>query len=128
MSFGDKLRKAREERKMTVSALAKATGFTVSYISRIETGQRKPPTLKIIKKLADVLGLPIELLTSENAYLPFDVLDKSKIPTHVLEWIMKEGTMPYIELGMKAYNRKLPADKADAAIEFATKFIENDKK
>ncbi|MEU2320926.1 helix-turn-helix domain-containing protein [Streptomyces althioticus] len=39
---GPRLRRIRKEREVTLTALAEATGISVSTLSRLESGQRKP--------------------------------------------------------------------------------------
>ncbi|MET8893055.1 helix-turn-helix domain-containing protein [Streptomyces albogriseolus] len=39
---GPRLRRIRKEREVTLAALAEATGISVSTLSRLESGQRKP--------------------------------------------------------------------------------------
>ena len=51
-AFGKELRKLRREGsiKYTQNELAKLAGVTASYISQLETGEKRP-TLKVIHKL-----------------------------------------------------------------------------
>jgi DNA-binding XRE family transcriptional regulator len=49
----------REHNKMTVAALASASGVSGSYISEIETG-RKPGSVDALTKLAKALGLMVD--------------------------------------------------------------------
>ena len=46
---------------MTQDALAEATGISKPYLSQIETGQRGG-TAELLKKLADALNVPLDLL------------------------------------------------------------------
>lgn len=54
-----KLRVWREHRKMTLDALADASGVGKSYISEIETG-KKPGSLKAMVDLAEALRVAVE--------------------------------------------------------------------
>lgn len=57
------VKKLREERGLTQAALAKKAGVTEAYVSMIEGGIRKNPSLPTLKKLANALGVPVgELL------------------------------------------------------------------
>lgn len=51
MKISEKLANLRRERKMTVRALAQATGLNISNISLIETGKRIPQIDTLIKIL-----------------------------------------------------------------------------
>jgi len=53
--FGTKLRKIRKSKKVTQEKLAEKAGIDYSHLNLIEAGKRNP-TLKIIAKLARVLG------------------------------------------------------------------------
>lgn len=51
MKISENLANLRRERKMTVRALAQATGLNISNISLIETGKRIPQIDTLIKIL-----------------------------------------------------------------------------
>lgn len=51
MNISETLANLRRERKMTVRALAQATGLNISNISLIETGKRIPQIDTLIKIL-----------------------------------------------------------------------------
>ena len=57
MTLGEKIRKARLERRLTQEQLA-GSEFTKSYISELERGRRHP-RLSTLKMLARRLDLPI---------------------------------------------------------------------
>ncbi|GAB2668690.1 helix-turn-helix domain-containing protein [Kribbella swartbergensis] len=50
-AVGPRLRKLRAERKTTLAQLSEATGISVSTLSRLESGQRRP-TLELLLPLA----------------------------------------------------------------------------
>jgi transcriptional regulator with XRE-family HTH domain len=53
----------RQEKGLSQKALAEQVGVTDAYITMLETGKRKNPSLDILKKLAKALGVPVtELL------------------------------------------------------------------
>ena len=57
------VKRLREERKLTQAQLGKRAGVTEAYISMLEGGQRKNPSLPTLRKLARALGVPVtELL------------------------------------------------------------------
>lgn len=59
--FGLKLRKIRKSKGLTQEKLAEKAGIDFSYLNLIEAGKRNP-TLKIIAKIARVLGTQLEEL------------------------------------------------------------------
>ena len=58
---GPRLRRLRERRGMTLTALAAKTGISKSTLSRLETGQRKP-SLELLLPLAETYHLPLDEL------------------------------------------------------------------
>jgi XRE family transcriptional regulator, master regulator for biofilm formation len=53
----------RTERGLTQAQVAQKAGVTKNYITMLEGGERKNPSLDIVKKLAKALGVPVtELL------------------------------------------------------------------
>jgi len=65
--FGDYLRKAREKKGVTLSALARLLGCSVPYLSDVETGRRNPLTEKKLVQTAEFLGLQPESLKIKAA-------------------------------------------------------------
>ena len=63
--LGDRVRKLREERNWSLTALAARAGISRSYLSQIESGESIPTQAKIVQ-LANAFGaLPSELLGEE---------------------------------------------------------------
>lgn len=56
--------KLRERQGLTQRALAKKAQVTAAYVAMIETGVRKNPSVRVLKRLAKALGVPVgKLLT-----------------------------------------------------------------
>ncbi len=60
--FGKILKRVRIDQGKTVRQLASEVGLSFGYISQIERGFAKPPSVQYIKKLADALQFPCEEL------------------------------------------------------------------
>jgi len=60
-AVGPRLRALRRQRDVTLAALADATGISVSTLSRLESGQRRP-TLELLLPLARAHGVQIDEL------------------------------------------------------------------
>ncbi|HEY8480381.1 MAG TPA: XRE family transcriptional regulator [Spirillospora sp.] len=58
---GPRLRSLRRERGVTLTALAEATGISVSTLSRLESGKRRP-SLELLLPLARAHGVPLDEL------------------------------------------------------------------
>ena len=65
MEFGEKLRKAREDRGMTQQSLADKIFVTRQCVSRWECGERYPD-LRMTKKLCEILDISMDKLLSEE--------------------------------------------------------------
>lgn len=59
--IGPRLRAVRSERQMTLDALAERTGISVSTLSRLEAGRRRP-NLELLVPLASVYGVTLDEL------------------------------------------------------------------
>ena len=51
-----KLKDARDKKRMTLMQLSKEAGIAQGYLSELETGKKKNPSVKTAKKIAAVLG------------------------------------------------------------------------
>ena len=60
-AVGPRLRALRQQRETTLADLAAETGISVSTLSRLESGQRRP-TLELLLPLARAHGVPIDEL------------------------------------------------------------------
>ncbi|GAA4833238.1 ATP-binding protein [Kitasatospora terrestris] len=61
MTFGERLRRLREERGVSLAELARATNYSKSYLSRVETGARHG-TEALAACCAEALGADVALL------------------------------------------------------------------
>jgi transcriptional regulator with XRE-family HTH domain len=61
LGVGPRLRALRQERDTTLAALSGATGISVSTLSRLESGTRKP-TLELLLPLAKAYGVTLDEL------------------------------------------------------------------
>jgi DNA-binding XRE family transcriptional regulator len=64
--IGKRVKEKRRERRMTQALLAEKTDMADSYISRIETGVKRP-SLGSLAKIAIVLEVSIDSLVFEDA-------------------------------------------------------------
>jgi transcriptional regulator with XRE-family HTH domain len=69
MMMGDRLRKLREERKLTQADIGNSTGLTRFYISRLEHGHAVP-YLFTLEKIARALHVPLYELFYEEGETP----------------------------------------------------------
>jgi transcriptional regulator with XRE-family HTH domain len=64
--FGARIRRLRESFGMTQKGLAQRVGLPQNYVSQIETGAYNNPTLALITRLADGLGVPTAALVDDS--------------------------------------------------------------
>ncbi|WP_415277108.1 helix-turn-helix domain-containing protein, partial [Clostridium perfringens] len=62
MDFGTLVKTKRKEKKLTLTDLARQTEISVSYLSRLENGERTP-IITIALKLAKVLNISFKELS-----------------------------------------------------------------
>jgi transcriptional regulator with XRE-family HTH domain len=60
--FGSKLRRHRNAKGYNVTQLASKIGVDRSYISKLENAAAGPPDMEVIRKLTEVLGIPLSEL------------------------------------------------------------------
>ncbi|WP_424888564.1 helix-turn-helix domain-containing protein [Streptomyces sp. XH2] len=60
-AVGPRLKRIRQQRQCTLAALSEATGISVSTLSRLETGQRKP-SLELLLPIAHAHQVPLDEL------------------------------------------------------------------
>ncbi|CAL9343430.1 HTH-type transcriptional regulator PuuR [Nocardiopsis dassonvillei] len=68
-AVGPRLRELRRDRGITLSRLSEATGISVSTLSRLESGGRRP-TLELLLPLARVHGVPLDELVGADTADP----------------------------------------------------------
>ena len=61
MNIGYAIRFCRQQRRLSIPALAKAAGVSPSYLSLVERGKRQP-SLEKLQSLSAVFGVPVSLL------------------------------------------------------------------
>ncbi|WP_367946643.1 helix-turn-helix domain-containing protein [Virgibacillus dokdonensis] len=74
--IGEKIKRITKRQKMSISALAEKTGVEKSYLSSIEHGLQKNPSIRFIEKLIYVLGVSINELLQEETSLAAEQYDE----------------------------------------------------
>src|SRR5947209_12535299 len=63
--LGGKLRRLRQERKLSQATMAEQLGISASYLNLLEHNQR-PVTVPVLLKLAQRFGIDVQILTAED--------------------------------------------------------------
>ncbi|CAB1249751.1 helix-turn-helix domain-containing protein [Clostridium sp. MT-14] len=57
--IGDNIRKIREANKLGLNETARRAGISAGYLSSLERGEKKNPSMDSLKKIADALGVSV---------------------------------------------------------------------
>ncbi|MGD6776558.1 helix-turn-helix domain-containing protein [Sutcliffiella horikoshii] len=75
--IGERIKKYREQRKMSMSELAERAGVAKSYLSSIERNLQSNPSVQFLEKVSTVLGVSMNtLLHDEDESQSKDSLDR----------------------------------------------------
>lgn len=96
-SIGAKLKQARKDKGYTLQYVAEHTGYSPSYIHRIEDNSRKGFSYMLYNKLIDLYGLETEvpqgLELNEEIYSDLlQLMDKNKGSISKLKFIIEQST------------------------------------
>ena len=104
-SIGPRLRALRQKRNVTLTGLSRTTGISVSTLSRLESGGRRP-TLELLLPLARAHQVSIEQLVGEPA------TEDPRVPLHPVH----QDGMTFVPLsrqpgGIRAYRQRIDAGR-----------------
>jgi XRE family transcriptional regulator of biofilm formation len=63
--IGDRVKKIRLEKKMSLSELAGKAGVAKSYLSSLERNLQRNPSIQFLEKISSVLNVPVDHLIHE---------------------------------------------------------------
>ncbi|MFT8319860.1 MAG: helix-turn-helix domain-containing protein [Bacillus sp. (in: firmicutes)] len=86
---GARIKLLRTQRGYSINELSELAGVSKSYLSYIERGIQKNPSLKILSKLAKTLDTNLEELFDTEDSLPSETIDEEWMK--LLEEVIKEG-------------------------------------
>lgn len=82
-TYGDRLKQARLDKKMSRPQLAKLCGISVKTIQNYETGFRQPNRIDISQRFAEVLDVTVDyLVNGETSDSDLTEEDKNEILEH----------------------------------------------
>ncbi|MCS0824395.1 helix-turn-helix domain-containing protein [Cytobacillus firmus] len=64
--IGDRVKRLRQEKKMSLSELADQAGVAKSYLSSLERNLQTNPSIQFLEKIAGVLKVPVDHLIHEQ--------------------------------------------------------------
>lgn len=77
-SFGEYIRGLRLEQRLSLREVQGMSGVSNSYITLLERGERPPPGVDVLKKLAPVYNVPVRDLLRAAGHLDEAVRDISE--------------------------------------------------
>ncbi|WP_100333267.1 helix-turn-helix domain-containing protein [Bacillus alkalisoli] len=97
--IGERIKKYRQEKKLSMSELAERAGVAKSYLSSIERNLQSNPSVQFLEKISSVLGVPVNTFlhdedqnTEKNldpdwANLVKDAMDSGVTKDQFKEWL-----------------------------------------
>jgi XRE family transcriptional regulator, master regulator for biofilm formation len=64
--IGERVKKLRQEKRMSLSELAEQAGVAKSYLSSLERNLQTNPSIQFLEKIAGVLNVPVDQLIHEQ--------------------------------------------------------------
>jgi transcriptional regulator with XRE-family HTH domain len=111
MFHGDKMRVAREELGLSLDDLKDVTGISKAYLSQLESGKRKDPSLEYIGKIADALRLPPVYFVLDNSMLFTQILpEELRANKKLMNFLLSGKNLPWVALAKDASEGDVPID------------------
>lgn len=102
---GQRLKRVREQRGVTLTAVAQTTGISKSTLSRLETGQRRP-TLELLLALSNAYRVPLDdLVAAPDVGDPRIRLKPDRVKGRIVIPLTRQPE------GHQAWKIVIPADK-----------------
>ena len=68
-NIAPKIKQLREEANLTPTELSRKSGLSLAYISRLEKGDYKAPSLVACKSLSDALGITLKVFLEKIEFI-----------------------------------------------------------
>lgn len=127
MTLGEFIKNKRTELGMSRNLLATKTGISHTEVQRIETNERKMPSLKVLCALADALNVPQEELFKVAGYALGDDMSATQRAFPGLKSKKQQETVEKIADGLSR-NADLKDEDLDDLYKQVEMFIEYAKR
>ena len=87
--IGEKIKRLRQEKRMSISELAEKAGVAKSYLSSIERNLQSNPSIQFIEKISSVLGVSVNEII--NDYNSEDIAELDSEWMQIVQEAMKSG-------------------------------------
>ena len=91
MGLGQKIRKLRENKGISLNQLAKKAGISKAYLSQLENDVSKQPSAEILLKIASAFSMTIADLLDQPVRVIAEDFEDEDIPNVLREFINKRG-------------------------------------
>lgn len=101
-SFGERVRKIRQERRWSQQELSLRAGISTPHISSIERNKRYP-SLEYAMRMAEALGVTIQALCDESTQFNTPKMKNSpdELPQHLQNFVLNERATPYLQAAQR---------------------------
>lgn len=65
MKIGEAIRKERTKKRISAYKISKSTGISLAYLSELENGKADNPTINILRKICDTIGISVDELLAK---------------------------------------------------------------
>jgi transcriptional regulator with XRE-family HTH domain len=127
MTLGEYIKNKRTELGMSRNLLASKAGISHTEVQRIETNERKMPSLKVLCSLADALNIPQEDMLKVAGYAPADDIPAVERAFPGLKTRKQQETVEKIADGLSR-NADLKDEDLDDLFKQVEMFIEYAKR
>ena len=79
VKLGTELRKARDQKGVSLQAIANTANISTAYLQKLERGQVSTPSPRVLRRLASSVGLPYLDLMELAGYLDEEESEKARL-------------------------------------------------
>ncbi len=122
MGVRERLRKLRRERRLTLAEVAKATGFSLSYIQKVEKGHSEW-SRALLEKMASFYGIPVSCFFEEATDQKVPILSLPGLSPDVVEFLRREDAGAYVLVAKELAEQGLTSEQIKAIGEILLKTL-----
>ncbi|RFU63933.1 helix-turn-helix domain-containing protein [Peribacillus glennii] len=105
--IGDRVKRLREEKRMSMTELADKAGVAKSYLSSLERNLQTNPSIQFLEKISAVLDVPVDSLLHDKVDTQSLDSEWLKIVQEAMEsGVSKEQFRDYIEYNKWRLNKE----------------------
>lgn len=117
-TIGERIRRLREEKEMTLLELEKLSGIRAGTVSDIERNRIKSPAFDTVISLSNALGVsPVYFCDKKNINLEEDEKALSVLSGDIKKSLLEDDFLPYLVMIQKAYKKGIPSKFIKTVIE-----------